>query len=74
MESMTIKRSQRWRYHLLCRKYNSCDPTSPDFIGLSCQLHAAKGWEHIPKYMMTAAYVKQQGHHLTFPMKNEKDT
>lgn len=63
---MTIKQSERFRYHRICQAYNSVDPTTSataksNFIQLSLALHAAKGWSNIPKYMTTAAYVRHCG-------------
>ncbi len=63
MKGMTLKEHQRWQYHRICRAYNAVDPiaASSDFIKLSLALHAAKGGEYIPKYMMTATYVRRCG-------------
>ena len=61
MRSMTIKQHELWQYHRICQAYNTVDPLSTDFIRLSLALHAAKGWTNIPKYMMTAAYVRRCG-------------
>lgn len=65
MKSMTIKESQRYRYVRLCEAYNrACSnlpSSSAEFVALSVQLHAAKGWDYIPKYMTTDSYVRGVG-------------
>lgn len=61
MSGMTIKQSERFRYRRICQVYNTVDPTSTDFIRLSVALHAAKGWANIPKYMITASYIRRCG-------------
>lgn len=63
MTGMTIKQSERFRYHRICQAYNtvSRDPTSGDFILASLALHAAKGWRHIPKYMAAPCYIRRCG-------------
>lgn len=68
---MTVKQSQRHRYFNLCQAYNKAVaglPESDDedidaalFIGVSVALHAAKGWEHIPKYMTRPAWIRRCG-------------
>lgn len=65
MAGMTIKQSERTRYINLCREYNRSKTKLPestkDFIVLSVRIHAAKGWDGIPKYWCSNAFICKQG-------------
>ena len=71
----TIKQNNRSRYTDLCRRYTTAmadildtrpiskvsEESTQQFIQLSVELHAAKGWEGIPKSWTTAAAVRRFG-------------
>ena len=69
MAGMTIKQSQRARYLNLCRAYNracrrveeALPETTVNFVHFSLVLHAAKGWDGIPKYWCSNAFICKQG-------------
>lgn len=65
--SRTNRQLERGMYRSLCRIYNRLEAELPDkqsqsdFVLASVSLHAAKGWDYIPKSWGTAAFIKQQG-------------
>ena len=65
MAGMTIKQSERTRYIKLCQEYNRAKTKLPecteDFVVLSLRIHAAKGWDGIPKYWCSNAFICKQG-------------